>query len=316
MTPGQARTAIARLRDDRPELFEAAPPAGYWRGIDIYKAKALPIVFARACQNFINAHGRPPDLITMPTTADHFFAMKFFHPIPIDPNPADKLEARKFLSRVMLRRIGLPRRVWVSGTPELPAADAIPRGTYWLKISNGNAMQHRIVWPPTEEERRDLNARARQWKERRYGLDWGEWWYGLTKPRFFLECDLSSRMADRPEINVFVCRGNVKTFYAIRRGAGRPYEQSYFDCDLNPLPGRFGGHRPFSGRLPETIGLILEAAREIGRRFNVVRVDFLNAAGEHPLLGEISLCANNARRMLSPPKFDRWARDQIFGPPG
>ena len=186
MTIDAGKAAFAQLQRDRPDLFAGAPPPGKRRGIDVYEPHSLQQAFRFACNNFHEAHNRYPDLVRMPTTADHFFAVKFFDPIPMRPNPADKLAAPDYMSQKMLRRVGLPRRVWISDEPRLPKPDDVPPGTYWLKMSNGNGLQRKVVWPPEAEERKTLEDIIQMWWPTSHNLLWGEWWYTLAKPRLFL----------------------------------------------------------------------------------------------------------------------------------
>lgn len=312
MTLDESRASLDRLRKDAPDLFAGAPPSGTGRGIDAYQPEDLPKVYCNACNIFHDALGRFPDLVRPQSTADHFFAMKFFHPIPLKPNPSDKLAAISYLPAEMRNRVGWPRRVWVSDQPALPEPGAVAPGTYWLKLSKGWGMNRKVVWPPGDAERDELEAMARHWWHRPYGVGWGEWWYGLGKPRLFLEQDLSGMMVNRPEIKVFVRDGEVKMLYSIWSLSDGRLEQSYFDASLRRLPGRSPKFGPLDEPLPDTIGLMMEAAAEIGKRFRVVRVDFINAAGPIPYLGELTLCHVNAGNVLSPPEFDKWVCRQLF----
>jgi hypothetical protein len=251
--------------------------------------------------------------VNLPTTADHWFALKFFHDIPMRPeNPADKLAAVKFMSEEIRQLVGYPRRVWISDEPRLPEPDAVPPGLYWLKVSKGCSMQAKVRWPPSPEARAVLQGKVARWWGDRYGPSWGEWWYGLGRQKLFLEHDVSHQIAGRPEIKIFVRNGDPKLFYAIRRHQDRPNEQSYFDADLGRLDGRSPDSVPLDEDLPDTIGLMLRAAGEIGRHFQNCRIDFLNAAGPRPCFGEITICHNNGLKILSPPALDEMARQLLF----
>ena len=312
MTPEGAAEALDRLRAARPDLWAQARP-GTRKGIHAYDAAVLPGVYARACNNFRGAHGRLPDPASPLSTADHWFSVKFFHEIPQKPaNPADKLAAIAFLSKEMRDRVGFPSRFWISERPVLPPDGAIPAGPCWLKISNGNAMQERVVWPPSPERRRALEGSVALWWRARYGVGWGEWWYALVRPRLYLEHDLSDLMEGRPEIKIFVREGRPVLLYAIRRHPDGHHEQSYFLPDGTALEGRSPGNRPLEGGLPDTAGLMLAAAAEAGRAFRACRVDFLNAAGPRPSFGEFTLCHNNARKVLAPAALDDLARRLLF----
>jgi hypothetical protein len=313
MSAEEAAEALAQLRAERPDLWDAGRREGCWRGIDLLKPEILPWIFATACYDFRRAHGREPELARPQTTADHWFALKFFHDIPMSPaNPADKLDCMHFIPGELLRRIGVPKRVWTSAEAKLPEDDAIPPGVYWLKKSNACHMQLRLNWPPAAEERAAIEERAGRWLARPYGRIWGEWWYDFCHPRLLLERDVTPLREGRPEIKIFLRDGTPKLLYAIRLHKGAPNEQAYFDAELNRLEGHSPDNLPLEEDLPETIGLMLEAAAVIGRNFRNCRIDFLNTRGPKPCFGEITICHNNARKALAPPELDALARRLLF----
>lgn len=313
MAPEEAAVALDRLQVARPELWDAPRREGCLRGIDVYTTVRLVRAFAVACEDFGIAHGRLPALVKPRTTADHWFLMKFFHDIPMRPaNPADKLAGPYFISEETLERVAFPQRPWVSQRPELPEDDAVPPGLYWLKASLGCSMQVRLRWPLKPDIRALLQEKAEGWFATPYGYRWGEWWYSLSRQHLFLEKDVSHLRDGRPEIKIFLRDGQPKLFYAIRLNPGGPHEQAYYDGDLNRLEGHSPGNLPLKDELPENIGLMLQAASEIGRDFRNCRIDFLNLKGPRPGFGEITICHNNARKMLEPPELDELARELLF----
>lgn len=312
MTLEEAREALERLRRVRNDLFESPVPEGCRRGIDVYSPEWLPKIFRLAIMNFQETHGRFPNLITPQGTVDHFFLMKFFDPIPMMA-PGDKLRVHAFLPPEMLRQVGLPRRVWKSEEPKLPADDAIPARRYYFKLSVGNRRQIPMHWPILPHQREIVESFARKWKQRPYGLYWGEWWYYFCKPLFYMEESLERQMRGRPEVYIFVRRGVAKLIELRMTSSAEPKPQRFFDTALRPLEGVTKPERtPADMAPPEQIELMLKVAEEIGRHFKLVRVDFYNIPGPRPLLGEVSLCHNNARRPFLPKAFDDYVRALLF----
>jgi hypothetical protein len=311
MTLEMAETALDGLRHARHDLFAGPPPENARRGIDVLRRDDLPTVFRQACNSFFRAHGRFPDLITPRSTVDHFFALKFFHPIPL-PLPADKLEAKRHAPAEVLRDVGLARRPWIGTEPALPPDEALPPGHYVFKISNGNAMQMPVDWPPSRQTRAAAAKAGRAWRRIRYGVHWGEWWYACVRPRFFLEEDLSDAMAGRPECKIFVREGVPRLLFTVRQPPGGPRRYRLFTPELTPLEGTPRGARGDDVGPPERIGLMLRAAAEIGRGFRLVRVDFLNARGPKPILGELTLCHQNALQPYVPRGLDAEIRRRLF----
>ncbi|MEM9061868.1 MAG: hypothetical protein AAGD13_15520 [Pseudomonadota bacterium] len=313
MTLRDAETALGRLRRARPELFDAPTPDGYLRGIDYYRAEDLLTVFRQASNLFFHAHGRFPDLITPHATIDGFFAMKFFEPVRL-PGPGDKLTVPDYLSPETLAAVGLPKRPWVSLDAELPPDDAVPAGRYLYKFASGNSMQVALEWPLAPAERARIEAEAARWSQAKFGLRWGEWWYSVAPPRYFLEEDLTQQMTGRPEVRIFVRDGRVQLFWMTFETDSEPKRQRLFNADLEVLhaeskEGRIAVDDP----PPEQAALMLRAAAEIGRHFGVVRVDFMNVPGPHPIIGEVTLCHNNAIIPFQPRRFDQALYLKLFG---
>lgn len=316
--PGGPRTlddAVAYfdgLRERQPGLFADAPPKGWARGIDALQGDNKIKSQLAALALFYFHHERLPDLETYPLSSDYWFRTKFFDPIPM-PTPASKLNVGHYIEPETLARIGEPARPWVSTDPYLPHDEAVPPGKYFFKYSNGNAMQTRVSWPPSMEERDALTRQGAQWRNHHYGLVSGEWWY-LTEPgKFFLEEDLTDRMEGRPEAMIF-CRRGRPSIISLRIQGPEPKQQRFYDAAFNPLEGVSRPWRtPADIPLPEKIDLMLEAAAEAARPFRAVRVDFLNAAGEKPMVGEITVCHQSANTHFYPLEFDWWFKETLFG---
>lgn len=138
---------LADIADKNPSLFNTPSRDGYARGIEYYSARAFVTAFTKGLNKFFKAHGRAPNLVVPESCADHFFRMKFFGFIPMPPNPADKLNVLKFVSEERAGSVTRPKIVWVSDKPILPKNDEVPEGDYYLKASNGSAMQAKVKWP-------------------------------------------------------------------------------------------------------------------------------------------------------------------------
>lgn len=317
---GLARDFWQALDIDRPDLTRAEAQPGRPRGIDVYSVSTFWPALAAALSIFHSAHERLPDLATLPSTVDHYFAMKFFMPIPISPNPASKLDAALLLGAD--KTIRVPRRFGIGRG--LPPDSAAPPGRYWLKLDLGNAGHRRVQWPPSPEERsqltRDIEMRVRS----RYGVAWGEWWYGLGEQRVYLEEDLSEVIDEGYELKVVVRRGRPVWLMAMRYqviAGTRTVFLRHFLPDGTEMFGETGyGLRGtvFSNQveLPPVQGreIALAAAARIGAQFDLVRVDFYMSHVSPPILGEVSLCQSNARLALRPASFDLAYRRQLFDP--
>lgn len=309
----EADALLARVTAGWPSL-QRPPTPGTRRGIDAYRPDSLRRVFRIALNMTAGFLGAPPELMPPRRFNDHLFAQKFFYEIPLRPNPADKLEARRFLPRALGERVGIPRRWGISRADTLPPDAAAPPGRYWLKATHGNGMQRQLDWPPSAGDRAELAELLRLWAADRYGLIWGEWWYAKIPPRIYLEEDLGPLMAGRDECRVIAAAGEP-LFWTLSGTLpdGRRH-LTFHDDDWRPTGFRNSkfAARPQS-EPPEAIEVMREAAREIGSRIGFVRVDFMNAAGPRPYLGEITLCPGNAMVRFEPPEAEDALAARIGG---
>ncbi len=311
------------LDQARPDLTRSPPVPGKTRGIDFYSPATFHSAFGEALARFFHAHHRMPDLQRMPQSCDHFFAMKFFEPIAMSPNPASKLNAALFLNEELADKIRIPKRYGIAPVPVLPPDDAVPAGRYWLKLDLGNAKQEMVTWPPSPQERETLVARMQKWFSSRYGVIWGEWWYGVGEQRIYLEEDLSDDVRDGCELKYFVRKGRPSLYYNVKyklEAGVKVTVLRYFDEDGNPMEGsasygvngtKFRGD--YDAPAFDGMDTVRQAVSVIGQLFSLVRVDFFIVPGARPILGEITLCHNNARLVHSPPSFEQRVTKALFG---
>lgn len=309
------------LRKRCPDYFDDLVIVGYRRGIDVYPAVRLPIVLGNALKVFQHAHGRLPDLVTLPKTADHFFKMKFFDRIPISPNPASKLSCYDYIPAKFAGRVRAPNRYWVSERPLLPPDTEIPPGIYWLKLEFGNAGHLRLVWPPTAKQRHVINQALDQRMKQAFGVSNGEWWYGTNPQRVFLEEDLSDLLEGGQELKLFIREGRFAAGYEVQYASNSKQKQSslgFFNDMGEPMSGtrRLGRHNPdYNERQfqrPNDFDKIIEAAEVIGRPFSLVRVDMMRAKDGELFLGELTLCTGNATVIFTPQSLEDYLRHQLF----
>jgi hypothetical protein len=316
-----ASNLLQALRRDRPDLFTTPEILGYRRGVDFYPPHILPVVFGNAVKIFRHAHGRLPDLITLPATADHFFKMKFFDHIPVSPNPASKLACHDYVPARLAGKVLAPRHLWVSERPVLPPDGEVPRGICWLKLEFGNAGHLKLNWPPTPEQRRNIDQSLGKRMKQRFGTSNGEWWYGIGPQRVFLEEDLSDILTSGQEFKLFIRDGRFAAGYEVQYASNSQQKRNslgFFDELGAALSGtrRLGRHNPdYEERKfqrPPDFEEIVAAAEAIGRPFSLVRIDMMRARDGRLFLGELTLCTGNTTMILTPHSLEHYMRSQLF----
>jgi hypothetical protein len=150
------------------------------------------------------------------------------------------------------------------------------------------------------------------WLHSRYGVDKGEWAYGLVPPRVLVEEFLEGPDGTSPpDVKFFVFGGRCAIFRIDTPGRPRKH-LDHFLRDGTPLPVRFGAHsgplfrraaRP--PRVPSQINAMLHAAETLGTGLDFVRVDMYQV-GERIVVGELTLYPTNGSGRFAPSSFDRW----------
>lgn len=307
---------LGALHADPSGPFVRRPPAGTMRGIDFYPASRLVVVLARALALYERAHGRLPHLLHPASMTEKLLWAKFFSPVPM-PSPGDKLGLAHYVPRSLSGRVELPARVWVGEEARLPANDAVPPGDYFLKASHGSGFLRELRYPLSAEDRERAQAEAARWLKIDYGTAWGEWWYSPVRRRLLLERSLGRPGEDVPDWKLWVIGGRVRLLHVVRDRKGAN-SMAHFTRGFEFLPVGRADHSPGEPvARPPQLDALLEAAESIGSMFCCARVDFYLPDERRIVLGEITLCPNNALIVYRPLEFDYWLGGpwDVYAPP-
>lgn len=291
-----AADQIAQIRKSANSPFRREPRFGYGRGIDFYDENALIQAMAFAMYRYHRFHGVLPDIVNPTGYDEHIFRRKFFAEVKL-PESGNKLLTSSFIPPHLRNRIQSPRIVWHRPHARLPANDHIPPGFYYLKANHGSNMFQRIEFPLQENERHRLESKCSDWLATEYGIHDGEWWYSTFPKEILIEEQVGSN-AESIAWNVYVFHGRIGLISAYRKAHrdGRLVEEStWFDEDFQM--SRFqSSERPrlqdFHLSEEAKAGLI-DAALDIARPFDFIRVDFLMDENERIFLGEITFTPSN-----------------------
>ena len=284
------------------ERFRDVPfvPGGK-RGVDVYRSEALPAIYVQALRNFLNSHGRLPDLDTLNQPGDHLFASKFFRYFPIEPNPAAKHNATRFVPEHLRHLLAEPQRRVFFTANDLRRVEISGDKPFFLKISLGNANHIKITPDRFRAEIDDIVAEfERRMAEPRYGLAWGEWVYGVGPQAILVEQDVTPAFTGH-EYQFFVRAGRVRVF-RVQDGLAWPDDGServikveYYYRSGALCPGTIYNRMPLDlPQLSDQLDAMIQLAEGIGTHFDTVRVDFLETR-RGPVLGELTLFPGNAR---------------------
>ena len=292
--------AIMALRDTP---FIAPPAAGTLRGIDVYGAILLVRALARAVDFYVHAHRRLPNLVYPASLTEKLLWSKFFTPLPM-PSAGNKLAAMRYLPPGYEVRIKSPTRIWTSTKPILPANDEVLPGAYFLKSNHGSGFNLALQYPLSETDRASAQATAAHWLATEYGLNWGEWWYARFQRRVMLEAHLSETGTDVPDWKFWVMNGRAH-FAQVNLDRVTNHRLGFYDRNYRNL--RLANRwYPKAEAIPKPAAYdaMVEAAEAIGQCFSFARVDFYLPPSGQIILGEITLCPDNAMTPFSSTEFD------------
>ena len=249
---------------------------------------------------------------------------------PILADFADKLRAKDIISRSVGSRYAVPTIVQYDDASQIREQD-LPNA-FAMKVSHASGgvvlvgpdapaeaelpspgrfhTRHRV-----RRERFDLDlARTlfASWLAMPYGVDKGEWTYGVHEPKILVEPLLTDSGGAPPrDVKFFVFRGRCAVFRIDLPCAGRKSINHYLP-DGTPLPVRFGEYHEAAFPVvdpppasPETLREMLDVAERIGDGEDFLRVDTLDL-GDRFYVGELTSFPTNGTGRFIPGSFDRW----------
>jgi hypothetical protein len=287
-----------RIAARKGSPLQSPPRPGYLRGVDFYSAAVFPSVIVTATAQFLEVHGRFPDIVSPERYSDKIFWAKFFRPLKV-PETGNKLLTASFIPAEARDLVRCPPIVWQSRLPRVPRAGEIEPGTYYLKTNHGADRYRRVSYPIKDEEAEALDAEFARHLAKEYNWWRGEWWYNVFPRELLLEPAIGSAEYTT-SWNFLVIAGEIELVIAYQKLGGGASRKSYFTPAFDPLPDQ-DDTPPAVTELPSAKARkrMSAAARAIGAPLGFVRVDFLLDDEDEPYLGELSFAPGNAVARLT-----------------
>ena len=233
---------------------------------------------ARVLLTYAWRHRRLPDLAAPRRFTELVQRRKLTDRDPRQSALLDKIAAKALVSA----RLG-PE--WI--TPSLWEGDTLPPAPPFaapaiLKARHGCNQYAVLPGPPRELAWRRLRKRAARWMTRPYGFWLSEWAYQQVPRGLLVEPLLGDGPALPIDYKIYVFGGRATHVQVHLDRAGR-HRWVLHDRDFRPLiPGR---DQPPA---PRSLPAILEAAEELARGWDFLRIDFYEIDGR-PRFGEFCL---------------------------
>lgn len=224
-----------------------------------------------------------------------------------DKNPLMPLCCDKYLVREYVNSRGcgaiLNELLWQGFDPEDIPYDSLPN-QFIIKVTHGSTFN--IVCKNKEAFNREKTlALLNQWLKEKFLPCYGEWFYGIERPRIIVERFLTqSNMDGLFDYKIFCFHGEPRLIYVMTitdRIGGNIY-----DVDFNFMPNvKLGGGTDLSLPVPKPDNLneMLDYARKLSKDFIHVRVDLYNISGK-VVFGELSFTKGAGFSKITPHSFD------------
>ena len=249
---------------------------------------------ARICLTYLWRHGKLPDLHNPQSFTEWVQWRKLHDRDARLPIFADKVVAKE----IVAERIGAE---WVTPTlwhgTELPAQPEWP-APFVVKSRHG-CNQYAFVFG-TCANWSAVRRKAKRWMKRDYGFWLDEWLYNHIPHGILIEPFIGEAKALPIDYKFYVFGGRVK-YVQVHLGRGGRHRWIVFDrawqrvsaitADADPSP-------------PKTLARMIEAAEELARGFDFVRVDLYEVSGK-PLFGEMTFYPGSGLDPFSPVSLDQ-----------
>lgn len=201
--------------------------------------------------------------------------------------------------------------LWQGFDPEGIPFDELPE-RYVVKVTHG--LTFNIIVDGTRPVNRgEVVAECRKWLKAKFLPCYGEWFYGVERPRVivekYLEGDDGEALFD---YKIFCFNGEPKTIYVDTWRDGERHINAC-DIDLNLFEGVKLGYPNDEVRdvkRPEALGEMLDVAKALSQDFHHVRVD-LYYTHRKIFFGELAFTKGAGFGRIEPVSFDEKMGDWL-----
>lgn len=228
---------------------------------------------------------------------------KFYEDGKLFPVCSDKYTVREYLVKEGFSEI-LNELLWQGFDPEDIPFDELPN-EFVIKVTHGSGFNI-ICRDKASLDIADTRKKLKKWLKYKFLPCYGEWWYGVEKPRVIVEKLIKTKDGTPLFDYKFFCFDGEPKYVYIDTWKNGDHFIDMCDMDLNVIPGvRMGYDCDAAGSFPkpENYGKMVEYARKLSKPFRHVRVDMYNCDGKI-YFGELSFSKGAGFDRIEPYEFD------------
>lgn len=237
--------------------------------------------------------------------------IKLYDHNPLMPQCCDKYTVRAFVEQQGCGDI-LNRLLWQGFDPADIPFDTLPE-KYVIKVTHGSSFN--IIQDGTKQiSREEVVDKCRKWLKAKFLPCYGEWFYGVERPRVIVEDFIQS--ADDVELRDYkvFCFNGVPKLIRVDTDRFTQHKMDFFDTDWQRVEGAgMGVEYPVSGRAfdpPVCLDKLLDCAKKLSAPFHHIRADFY-IVKDKVYFGEITFTNGAGFDRFSSYEFDRMLGDWL-----
>lgn len=229
--------------------------------------------------------------------------IKLYDKNPLMPQCADKYTVRNYIKQKGYKEI-LNDLLWEGFNPEEIPFDDLPE-KFVIKITHGSTFNI-IVEDKLVINKNEIIKKCKRWLNSKFIPCYGEWFYGIVKPRIIIEKYIESgNKYGILDYKFFCFNGKVKCIYvSTSKEKDSSYCIDYYDENWNYLNLKRKGHKTL-GKLskPKEFDKMKEIAEKLAEDFLHVRIDFFYENGR-VYFGEMTFTTSAGFGKIEPKEYD------------
>lgn len=224
------------------------------------------------------------------------------------PICADKYKVRQYVKKCGLESI-LTRLLWEGFNPNEIPFDELPQ-KFVIKVTHGCGYNI-ICKDKSQLSIPKTIKKLKRWLKEKYFPCYGEWFYGVIKPRIIIEEYLDDGTGKLPiDYKIFCFHGEPK-YIAAHVDRFINHRRKMYDIDWKPFPiiARYVDPNVHVEK-PKELDKILEYARILSKEFIHVRVD-LYIVNSKIYFGELTFADEAGFGTISPKEMEKMVSSWI-----
>ena len=247
-------------------------------------------------------HGYKLNLKNPKTYSEKLQWIKLYDRNPLMPKCVDKYTVRKYIESKGCKKI-LNDLLWQGFNPDDIPYESLPK-KFVIKVTHGSTFNI-ICTDKSKLDIEDTNKKLKKWLKEKFIPCYGEWFYGIEKPRIIVEKFLEDNKIknDLYDYKVFCFNGEPKYIH-VHCGRYTEHKRNIYDIDWNLRKDASIKYKPIGNvEKPKELNELLRYARILSEDFNHVRVDFFIVNGKI-YFGELTFTCGAGLDKIKPYEFD------------